>query len=800
MLNSVERALTESRWMVEKDPTTREKRPVKVFSAQMKNAKPVPTDVMRTFMYEGAGNSGGGGGEHEIDYIQTRAPRIGGEVYSGISIAKAARPTIDTGNTKKKQKMKRDRRKLDGGHNQKWEGPSRDSRDNTNNNNNNKQGGHNNVLAKSMRVRLPQATGSRRQDDNNNNLPEILESHFYNPQLIHQQQQQQLQSQSLPTNALDKILSHQARLQKNGERDKEKRMKTRKTNSSYGNPKSNNKLSPGSSNNIIVLEKLSSSFFHSEDDDSTVEGDKIEQERKKLEKKLNYYKVNLDNYRSLNDKQLAHYSKLTKESSASLPLNYIFRKAVDKYKSVKCGSAWFYWRRYVELHRAYCLDLEFKSSKASIIQRLVRCHLARKILSSQRARHLRHLHSTATYLQNCWRRKQAFDIFRLQKSKLVRANENLMAIRIQSKFRSFLLGDVAARKLLRVELFKSLKCLAGRSPLHRVPFLPGLMKSEKANFEVMVELATHGGTPYRTLATQRVFRKSIEMCWVVIRRREAAGKAKREQWKKTQEMKEEMKKQEKLDRLNSAKERQRKADEEERARIAVEKLNKEEAEAAKRLQARLDKEIESMAKLEDNMSRLEREKMHGEEIRQKESQETLLAGRKRDIDKEISHMEHEDRAGHDLIVAELEERERQKRLEFEEKKRAEFNGQSKEGSNDGKNGKRHNKLRFHHKHGAHARRKKEIQEKKKKQLDIHAPPQRQYRIPQSLLRPPRRTDDSMYRPHPFPSVMLMSERGSLLRIWCVPVATDEALEAERHIQSMRQTNAVYSEALLEVAD
>ena len=155
--------------MVTKDPISGQKKPVKVFSASQKYAKPVPSDVLRTFMYEGVkseergeGSGGGGlggGGQHSIDYISTRAPRIGGEVYSGISIKKAARPTIDTGRTySNSNKSNR------GGGKRKGKGKH------------NNQGGHNNVLAKNMMIQLPKGGGGGgRKMNRNNNLPEILE-------------------------------------------------------------------------------------------------------------------------------------------------------------------------------------------------------------------------------------------------------------------------------------------------------------------------------------------------------------------------------------------------------------------------------------------------------------------------------------------------------------------------------------------------------------------------------------------------------------------------------------------------
>ena len=257
----------------------------------------------------------------------------------------------------------------------------------------------------------------------------------------------------------------------------------------------------------------------------------------------------------------------------------------------------------------------------------------------------------------------------------------------------------------------------------RIPFLPGLGREEKANFEVIVEIATHSGIPFSTLATQGVMRNSIRLCWAIIRRREMAGKVKKEQWLKNQNAKEEAKRLDREWKLNEAREKQKKIELENQLRGQNEKLSAEEAEANKRLQARLDKEIEDMAKLEGDMSRLEREKMHREEMRQKvrktlyplllslslslslscfapntlfalrsaQGEQALLQERrKRSRVLEISHMEHEDRAGHDLIISLQEAAELRGRQDVEKQKREERN---KGGGGGGE--KRHKKIRFH---------------------------------------------------------------------------------------------------------
>ena len=128
-------------------------------------------------------------------------------------------------------------------------------------------------------------------------------SHFYNPGLgpgppstNHKQHQMHQKQQLHPTsnNALEKLLEHQARLKGNERRGVERKKRDNKVNSDYGNVN----INPISdNNNIVMLEKLSSNFFQPPPT--------LEDERKKLEFKLNYYKSNLENYRHLNDKQVS---------------------------------------------------------------------------------------------------------------------------------------------------------------------------------------------------------------------------------------------------------------------------------------------------------------------------------------------------------------------------------------------------------------------------------------------------------------------------------------------------------------
>jgi len=125
-----------------------------------------------------------------------------------------------------------------------------------------------------------------------------------------------------------------------------------------------------------------------------------------LERKLTYLKKNLDKYRSLNDKELAHFSKLSAEGSSALPLNFVFRKAVDKYIYSKTSSCIAIWRNFVRLHRAYEVEMGFKGTQAIIMQRCGRSYLAKNIMKGMIVRKKKKKILCAMFIQRCWRKKK----------------------------------------------------------------------------------------------------------------------------------------------------------------------------------------------------------------------------------------------------------------------------------------------------------------------------------------------------------------------------------------------------------
>ena len=523
----------------------------------------------------------------------------------------------------------------------------------------------------------------------------------------------------------------------------------------------------------------------------------LERERLDIEQSIIKSTYNLIDTKYSNDKSLAFYNKLNDNAVNSLPLNYVFRKAVDKYIRAKTSSAMELWRRYVKIHRAHETEEGFKSLQASTIQRAVRCYLAKIMVKVQKRKRQEYKLSRVIFLQGCWRRKMAFNVWTTKRNVIRTAKLNFMATKIQATFRAFLYGSVPARKIVRVELHRALKCLTGRMPVHRAPLLGGLLPSEARKLTRSLDIVTHPGVPYRTMGTPSEIRFLIASCWRIIARREEEGERQKNQWKESKRLKEEKRRKELEDELAAHKALFERKLQEAHAVEEFEKLSLEEAEAQRRIQTRLEKEIADMAHLEERGYKNEAEAMAREERFQKQYAGQLLDQRKSDIMLELSMFQAEDRAAKEL-------RQHLKDVEVEEERqRIEAEHMKKISEMDGDLTKRSNRIRFHRKKKQYFKspknrreylKKKREEEHRMRLLEVTPTPPV---IP--TAKPRRRKTKAFSKPPPLPFV-IAKVGGRYIRMFCEPVPSAKAVEAGEFVKSMRNSQDLYRTALRSVAE
>ena len=80
----------------------RTKKAVRVsVTLQPPSIQAIDRESFRNFLYEMGDQSHMTGANHSIDYVNNRAPRIGGKVYSGLQMQRHAKSTMNTQPTKR---------------------------------------------------------------------------------------------------------------------------------------------------------------------------------------------------------------------------------------------------------------------------------------------------------------------------------------------------------------------------------------------------------------------------------------------------------------------------------------------------------------------------------------------------------------------------------------------------------------------------------------------------------------------------------------------------------------------------
>ena len=667
-------AQKERKWMVDK----RTKRAVRVnVTQQPATVSTIDRESFRDILFDSSMVYSQERVDHSIDYVTSRAPLIGGKLYSGIEMQRRAKPTMRTQPVLSKSAVKKKKRQRQR-HRQNHQARD-DEHDYLGDNDDTPEAS---ALAKALAIKLP------------THLSAPLPANPLNPLAV--------SSSTIlaPDPIISSLARHQGRIKRAQNRRMNKIKDARKELSSsvgYGVAKSRENLlvmpplitqqaaaaqPPAPYKAVLPLEKASQPFLQREP---------TEKERIEMEQKLIKSAYSLLDHRLSNDKQLRYYNKLNNSAINSLPLNYVFRKAVDKYIRTKTSSAVERWKKYVKIHRAHETEQGFKSLQCSIIQRAIRCYLARSILKIQRRKREAHKLDRLIFLQNCWRRKIAFDVWHKKKADIRSAHENFMCAKIQSNFRVFVYGSVPARKIMKVELHKALKCLTGRMSIHRAPVLAGLLPSESKKLSRCLEIVTHPGTPYRTMGTPSEIRFLISSCWGIITRREEEGARQKDRWKESKKRKEEERRKKLEEELKSHKAAHQRRLDEQRAIEEYKKMTLEESEAQRRIQRRLEKEIDALAAQEQRGSKNECEAMNREERFQKQRVSELEARRKNDIMLEVSMFQAEDRYARDLRQRERDSAEEAARRDAESEHMKAIAGKGNDMT------KKINRVRFHRK-------------------------------------------------------------------------------------------------------
>ena len=74
----------------------RTKKAVRVSVTVQPSVQAIDRESFTNFLYEMGDQSHMTGANHSIDYVNNRAPRIGGKVYSGLEMQRHAKSTMNT--------------------------------------------------------------------------------------------------------------------------------------------------------------------------------------------------------------------------------------------------------------------------------------------------------------------------------------------------------------------------------------------------------------------------------------------------------------------------------------------------------------------------------------------------------------------------------------------------------------------------------------------------------------------------------------------------------------------------------
>jgi len=741
---------------------------------------------------------------HAINYVTNRAPLIGGKVYSGLEMQRRAKATFST----QPRGKRRPRVSTKPPGNPYFQNPDDDGEEEPS------------TLAKALAIKLPSSSSAVPPFDPLDYQP-LSHTPGQHP-ILHPKLFSTPGSSSSPNpTASDPIIgslaAHHKRVKQVKKRKKKKIREGKEMLSSVSGYGATSLVEKDRF--ILMMPPLNllsvgaASAGASSDQDSSLRAPvaqvtrkmsksiqqlkPLEQEHLQIEQNLIRSAYSLIDTKISNDRSLAYYNKLNENAVNSLPLNYVFRKAVDKYIRAKTSSAVVIWKRFVEIHRSHETEMGFKALQVSTIQRAVRSYLAKNIVKLQKRKREEYKLSRVIFLQGCWRRKMAFDVWATKRNVIRMAHLNSMATKIQASFRAFIYGSVPARKIVRVELHRALKCLTGRMPIHRAPLLCGLLPSEAMKLTRSLDIVTHPGVPYGTMGAPSEIRFLIASCWRIIARREEEGERQKRRWRESKRLKEEQRRKKLEDELAFHKVLFERKEQEAHAMEKFEKMSLEEAEAQRRIRRRLEKEIGEMAKLEERGHKNEAEAMAREERFQKQYAAQLEAQRKSDIMLELSMFQAEDRYAKELrhALKEMEEEKERQKIEAEHMKKI--------SEMDGDMTKRSNRIRFHRKKKQYFKspknRKEYLKNKREEEerlriLDvIPSPPI----IPTS--KPRRRKPRNFSYPPPLPFT-IAKIGGKFIRMYFEPAPSAAAVKAGEFVKKIRGGQTLYRTSLRSVAE
>ncbi|GMH67748.1 hypothetical protein TL16_g10756 [Triparma laevis f. inornata] len=525
---------------------------------------------------------------------------------------------------------------------------------------------------------------------------------------------------------------------------------------------------------------------------------KLDRERFQLEQSIASHANSILAEKSRNGKMLEYYNLLNKGAMEGLPLHYIFRKAVEKYVRVKTGCAIVLWKKFIKIDKARESVQAFEVLQAEVIQRFCRCCLAKFFVRIQRRKYEEYKIECVKKIQNRYRRKLAGDVFSAKKSVIIEAKRNYGAKRIQKTWKCYKHGTIPARVLIKKDLHKALKCLTGRMGIHRAELMSGLFPRESRLMKRGLEIVTASGIPFYSLGGVKEVKGIIEVVWKVIRRREEEGARLKREWKGKKDRKERERREQLEAKLREAKEKHAKIMEESEAMEEFENMGREEAEQARRIQRRLEREIQDMAQLEEHGWKNEREAMAREERFQKQDVGRVEKDREEDVKLEISNMQAEERFMRDLNydLREIEEREEMLKREEEHRKWL---------KEDKGAPRKRDKVRFHRRGKRHFvgrdgfKNRRDYLKKMAEEQDKNSSKQKKA-IPKPTSNPTRRRKAANFAKNVHPAPFTISKiDGRYVRLFCEPVPSEKAVAAMEFVEKISETKIKYEEALKGVA-
>ena len=332
-------------------------------------------DEFRNVAYATSGGRSamGVGVDHGVDYVRNREPTIGGERYSRGAVNRRAGAVVEAG------------RRKGGGKKKGREGPAVRG---------GAAGTSAGVLARALSVKLPsrppplgrvagRVLATRPPPLTNPPLSPLTP--LFNPAVFSATDPQ---SSDI---AADPVLAAMGRHAKNVERSANRaagRFNPKKAGGAvgeralYGDPSPT--LSPLPSDPLSPFTSLSHARF-------LLEKNATETARTLASSKLKA------------DSDLLATQASATPASATLPLAYVFRTAVNKYVRANLTAAFSLWITHVKLHRVFSLSTALRRTHVEVIQRAGRGYIARGVLEGGRRRRREVGGVEAGRIQGAWR-------------------------------------------------------------------------------------------------------------------------------------------------------------------------------------------------------------------------------------------------------------------------------------------------------------------------------------------------------------------------------------------------------------